>query len=452
DALELGFALYAANPRLDVPGPLDRETALHAPESILPIVAADRPHRETEVLRLTLEAGWQQADTALRAALGLQQTRDDFRQLRANGTSASDSDDLHLLLEARHHIAAHEVRGGFAIAAGNRHLTRRANINGSDGPVFADLRLYANHLTFWCEDSIRLHDTLTLQGGLSASCYERRARPATGAPPATPSGSVDAALLAPRIQLTWTPTRALALFAGWSRAFEPPTFDDLLPRTGRPPNLGLAFNPLEAQRASTTEIGIRGGTETLRYEVTFYHAHWRDELLRLADATGTPLGTRNAGPTTHRGIESALRWRLLQAHQTLDLILTHTWSEATFDADPVFGDNHLAGLPRHAGSAELQFADRQGPFAALAAAWIGGTTWADHANRLGYDGHLIINARCGWRDPRGWTLYAEVTNLFDEAYIASTAGVLDIARNPAATTIFLPGSPRRWQVGLEWRW
>jgi hypothetical protein len=43
-------------------------------------------------------------------------------------------------------------------------------------------------------------------------------------------------------------------------------------------------------------------------------------------------------------------------------------------------------------------------------------------------------------------------NLFDRHYIASTAGVLDLARNPAATTIFLPGNGRGISCGLEYAW
>jgi hypothetical protein len=44
-----------------------------------------------------------------------------------------------------------------------------------------------------------------------------------------------------------------------------------------------------------------------------------------------------------------------------------------------------------------------------------------------------------------------VRNLLDRSHLASTAGVLDLARAPAATAIFLPGSGRAITVGFEWK-
>jgi len=45
-----------------------------------------------------------------------------------------------------------------------------------------------------------------------------------------------------------------------------------------------------------------------------------------------------------------------------------------------------------------------------------------------------------------------VNNLFDRRYIASTAGVLDLARTPATTAIFIPGNPRTFTATFAWRW
>jgi outer membrane receptor protein involved in Fe transport len=70
--------------------------------------------------------------------------------------------------------------------------------------------------------------------------------------------------------------------------------------------------------------------------------------------------------------------------------------------------------------------------------------------RLTYGGHTLAHARVGWRGRRG-TVFAAVRNLLDRSHLASTAGVLDLARAPAATAIFLPGSGRAITVGFEWK-
>jgi outer membrane receptor protein involved in Fe transport len=66
-----------------------------------------------------------------------------------------------------------------------------------------------------------------------------------------------------------------------------------------------------------------------------------------------------------------------------------------------------------------------------------------------YDGHTVFNARLGWRLTEHFSLHAMVRNLLDRRFIASTAGVLDVARNPAATSLFLPGNGRGFTLGLE---
>ena len=76
----------------------------------------------------------------------------------------------------------------------------------------------------------------------------------------------------------------------------------------------------------------------------------------------------------------------------------------------------------------------------------------DHANLLSYGGHTRWDARIGWKARHGLTLFFAARNLLDRRYIASTAGVLDRARNPSSLAIFLPGSVRTLTAGLEYPW
>jgi outer membrane receptor protein involved in Fe transport len=68
-----------------------------------------------------------------------------------------------------------------------------------------------------------------------------------------------------------------------------------------------------------------------------------------------------------------------------------------------------------------------------------------------YDGHTLGHIRIGWRPQARLLVFAAVRNVFDRRHIASTAGVLDLARNPSATSLFLPGPGRAFTFGLEWK-
>jgi iron complex outermembrane receptor protein len=217
------------------------------------------------------------------------------------------------------------------------------------------------------------------------------------------------------------------------------------------PKLNASSRTLHAQRATTLEIGSRGSIGKFGWSVTAYRGRWRNEILRLADADGQPRGAVNAGPTVHVGVETALRWTMMGPPQRLSLHATSTLGRFHFDGDPVYGRNRIAGAPPHVGAAELLYDHASGFFAALEPVWSAGRTSVDHAGRLTYGGHTLLHARAGWRPREGIAIVITCHNLFDRAHLASTAGVLDLARSPATTAIFLPGAGRGFSIGIEWK-
>lgn len=208
---------------------------------------------------------------------------------------------------------------------------------------------------------------------------------------------------------------------------------------------------LVAQDATTWEIGARGRVASLAWDVGVYQAGWRNEILRLADARGAARGSVNGTPTTHRGLETAARWTLVEGSSRVWLRVAAAWNDIRFNSDPVYGRGRLAGLPPHLGNADVQFESRRGLFGAIGADWTFGDTRVDHAGRLSYPGRTLVHGRFGWRPAPEWTCFIDVRNIFDRTSIASTAGVLDVARNPPATAIFLPAAGRNFSIGLEWK-
>ncbi|MBE2214292.1 MAG: TonB-dependent receptor [Opitutaceae bacterium] len=444
------LSLYAAAPRFDVPGPLTLAAATDTPQSISAVVAADRPRRETDFGRIALDLTWtHDTEDHTRLAIVAQHTDDWFRQLRANGIAATAGGDLTALLEMRRTAGDHVVRVGLRARDGRRDQTRWLNLDGATGTRFAALDLEASHAAVSIDDCWTLGGGWTIETGFSAvdAICEAAGTP-VGA-----TGRVETREFASRLALSWQAAAACTLTARAARAIEAPSFEDLLATRGAPGALTVGWTPLRAQQADTLELGVSGRAGAFAYTCTAYTACWDAELLRLADDSGAALGTVNASRTDHHGVEAALSWRLWgDDERSLEFTATHTWSTATFEDDDVYLGRRIAGLPPHFGSARLTWAGEAGLFASLGATWVGGTTWADHANTLGYSGSTLVQLRAGWMDRRGWSVHVDVDNLLDRATIASTSGVIDLARNPATTALFLPGLPRQVRCGFSWIW
>ncbi|MBI5770504.1 MAG: TonB-dependent receptor [Verrucomicrobia bacterium] len=450
---EAAFTLYHARPKYEVPGPLTYAVATTAPRTNNSDVLRDRPSRESEFWRAAATYTARTTEREFDAGASLARTDDRFQQLQANGYSLSRSDDAAARLSFAQRFTAGGLRQQARLTVyatrGWRDLRRFRNDSAAIGPLFGRDGLYATTVALALEDSIALTRTLSAtlavaRVGARRDIVDRLTAPRT-------TQDLGYGNTTPQIAVRWTPATDLALFAGVSRGVEQPTFDDLLIIAGAYPNLARRSQALRAQRATTWEAGARGQRAALGWDVTLYRADWTDEILRLADARGAALGAVNANPTRHEGLEASARWRLLDGPDRLTFNTTAVWSHFHFTGDPVYGRNRLAGVPPFVGSAELLYENRRGCFAALGADRTAGRLAVDHGGRMTYTGRTLAHARLGWRQGHAWTVFLDVRNLLDRDYIASTAGVLDLVRNPAATSIFIPGPRRNLTLGLEWK-
>jgi iron complex outermembrane receptor protein len=450
------LSIYAARPRYEVPGPLTLGDALARPRSVSSAVLRDLPQREASLVRAAAQLKSAQAGGAIAAGLAWQRLRDGFRQLQANGESDSTSDDVngHATLSRRiavgdvdHHLLA---RGTFS--TGTNHLQRFVNDRGRRAARFADLDLTAATYAVNLEDIVWLRPTVATGVGVTALWVRREiGDQITPAGTGSVARTVSQRDFSPRAGVLWQASADVSAYAAISRGAEPATFDDLQTVGGAFPNLKLTTRSLRAQTATTVEAGARGTAGRLGWNVAVYRGRWHDEILKLADATGAARGAVNAGTTIHEGLEATLRWRLLDGPHRLTLSATTNWNRFTFDDDPVYGRNRLAGAPPHTGNADLLYEHPCGWFLAAESTWLAGRTPVDHAGRLAYGGYGLLQGRAGWRVNPRLTVFAAGRNLLDRVHLASTAGVLDLARAPTATTIFLPGSARHFTLGLEWK-
>jgi iron complex outermembrane receptor protein len=453
----LELSAYLARADYDVPGPLTLTDALTRPRLASIAVRRDLPRRDSSLARVAAQLKSTLPGGTAAAGVAWLRLRDDFFQLQGNGETDATSDDftMHATGSRRLAIAGgeHHMLARATFSTGVNAVERYLNDRAARGARFGAYDARARTTALSLEDIVWLRPDLAVGAGVTAVQARRVIddRHTTAGTAATVARAFTIEDLSPRLGLTWQAARDLTWRVALSRGVEPPSFDDLVAVQGSYPALGLRSRELREQRATTLEIGAQGRRGPLAWNVTAYRGRWRDEILRLADVSGLPRGAVNASATSHDGIETALRWRLLDGAHGLSLGVTSTLGRFVFDGDPVYGRNRIAGAPPHVGSAELAYDHPRGFFGTVESTWVAGRTSVDHAGRLGYGGHSLLHARIGWRRDERLVVFLAVRNLLDHAHLASTAGVLDLARAPAATTIFLPGPGRALTLGLEWK-
>jgi len=491
------FARYA-DLDFDVSGPLTREQLDRAPDSVFagptvtptgainpgPNVPRDRPRREASQAQLGARATATLGAHVLDVALGYVRTDDRFRFPISAGERVTDGGDGAAVLRYAYKpdgvraLPLLEMTAQYAAGAADREYY--LNRSGQRGALFGRNRLKADTLALNLGLNLPQGEHLTVSPSLSWSHatrdnedrYGAATRPTAAYNPAKPAlalpdGAVPALSTSyartyegwsPALGLSWRLAPRQTLFAAASRSFEPPTHEDLLatingtpnsspgrPNPAMPNQPAAAFSTpaLKAQRALTLEAGWRGATERLTWDAVVYHAWLRDELLSLRDETGVSLGAVNAAKTRHLGVEIGLAARLATA---LSGDIAYTYQDFRFHNDPVRGDHRLAGAPRHWINASLNWrpADRWTAQAALH--WSPEKTPVDNLGTLYNDPYATLDLRAEYRLAKSMTVYAEVTNLLDTTYAASTL-IVDQARPDQA--VFLPGDGRAIGAGVR---
>ena len=448
------FEVYHVDSRYDVPGPLTLAAATTAPAGVSAAVLRDLPDRVSEITRVAGSFDRAGPRWDFDAGASFAHTADAFRQLQPNGITNSRSDDADLFatLASRFNAASepNELRITATLDRGWRDFQRFLNVSGRSGAEFAHFGLFPTTAALRLEDTFAISPHLVGTLGVARTGATRDIEDRGGANPAA-ARNLSSGFTLPAASLRWRFSRDDVAFASVSTTAEAPTFDDLIFTSGAYPSLASRTQALSTQRTVTYEIGARGRTGPLDWDAAAYHGTWQNEILSLADASGNPRGSVNASPTTHDGIEASARWLLCEHPVRASLGATAAWTRFVFSGDPIYGTNRLAGNPPQLGTAELLLDAPNGAFFAAGADWTAGATPVDHANRLAYGGQARAHLRGGWRHSPSWSFFAEVQNLFNRTAIASTAGVLDLARNPAATAIFLPAPGRSVILGVEWK-
>jgi len=360
---------------------------------------------------------------------------------------------------------------GFSPVFGTAADTRSVNSGGARGAQTARSRQNSYNLDFFAEEQFYLFPQFALVSGLQASYASRKVNDRF-----TSDGDHSAhakyQAVTPKAGLIYDLTEQSQVYGNFSRSFEPPSFGELTNLTGG------RLNDLNAQEASTVELGTRGSEGPVSWDLAWYYSWVENELLGLNDGAGNALGTINAGQTIHQGIEAGFEVDLLkgilpEAAQTsrppllgllslereenaekqqdrLKLRNAYNWSRFRFDGDQAYSENPLPGIPEHFLRAELVYEHPSGLYAGPNIEWGMKKYAVDMANTLFTDPYAILGVKGGFRVNEGLSFFVEGRNLTNQIYAATTGVIADARGRDSAQ--FLPGDGRSIYAGMEFRW
>ena len=260
------------------------------------------------------------------------------------------------------------------------------------------------------------------------------------------SGSRSYDIFSPKVGLLWDVDPTWQVFANVSRSAEVPSFGE---NTFATP----ATSTVNAQTATTYEIGTRGRRPDITWDIALYRADIRNELQCLtAPVTPGACVVVNADRTVHQGIEAGLGIAFLKSiFATEDRFwfnVAYTYNDFFFDGDVRYGNNRLPGAPPHYVRAEVLYKHPSGFYAGPNVEWVPEGYFVDNANRVTVDPYVLLNFKIGFDRGNGWSGYLEARNLFDTHYIASSS-IAETAN--AASALFEPGTGRAIYGGLRYR-
>ena len=324
------------------------------------------------------------------------------------------------------------------------------NVSGSRGALAASGTQTATNLKLYAENQFYVLEDVALVGGLqgimSYRKFENDITPAQ-------NDSEDFNSVSPKAGILWDFMPNAQLYGNVTRSYEPPTFSELVQATV------FQFVPLDPQRAVTVEVGTRGTLDTVAWDVAIYHARVKGELINFTVSPSIPASTFNADETIHQGIEAALTLdigaygldEVLPEGSRLLLEQAYMYSDFSFDGDPVYGDNKLAGMPPHVYVAALRYKSPApnglGWDIAPKVEWVPDGGYADYANNLEAPGYATLGLEGGVDIAEGIRLFVDARNLTDENYISTYSNITDAT--VAATNVFYPGEGRSVFAGLK---
>jgi len=361
-----------------------------------------------------------------------------------------DTNDYGLDMRFRHssELAGHknELILGFNPSAGVGYDERNVNLRGRKGALVNKLENRSRNLEAYAENRFYLEDDLSLIAGLQYTNSERKLTDKLFTS-AAQNESFEATYVQtnPKVGVLYDLKPNVQLFANLSRSYEPPSFGELAG--------GVRPNIVKAQEGTTLEVGSRGNSESIDWDVAVYYGKLKNELLQTAvfAAGNNPVPavqTTNADKTIHAGLEFGMTARLPMDFEWRHSLLVNRFK---FDGDNTFGNNTLPGIQKSLMRAELMYRGNDflnGFYIGPTFEWSPQDYYVDFAETIKADSYFLWGVKAGQKVNANWSWFLEGRNLADQKYVATTSVVRN--QNGADGALFLPGDGRSAYMGITW--
>lgn len=271
------------------------------------------------------------------------------------------------------------------------------------------------------------------------------------------SGESNFEIWSPKFGFLWDIDPTAQVYATISRSAEVPSFgESVAPIPFVAPTLpNIPFWDIQAQRATTYEIGTRGKRPDYSWDIALYRSEIRNELQCLYSVFGN-CSVTNADRTIHQGFEFGLGANVLKSMfvhgpepDKLWLQVAYTYNDFFFDNDAIYGNNKLPGIPPQVMRAELLYKHPSGIFFGPNIDWIPQGYFVDSVNVWTADPYMLWGLRAGFERDANFSFYVEGRNLADKTYIAS-ASIINVANQRSA--LYEPGTGRSVFAGMKMKW
>lgn len=440
DRLDGRFYLTHVDTRSQLPGNLTLAEALDDPALAAPASVALDQRRDFRLDRLAGKLQWAPTqDSTLSLSLfhsGKSLHHPIFQVLQQD--SRDDGFDLRWRSEGAPGGHRSVLSAGLSHVRGSIDDRRFANVAGTAGAPTNRFDQHATNTSAFVEGQLWLAPRWVLSLGTQALHSSRRSRDLLVTAGRDESFDASYSAVSPKLGLRYEPGDGVQVFANASRSAEPPSFGEL--------SGGAGVTPVDEQRATSAELGMRVQREALSLDLVLYRARVDGELLSLGDGQGNPLGTVNADRTLHQGIEFGLEWNPAREWR---LSTNYLYNDFRFDRDPVYADNALAGVPPQQLRAALRWRPGDRLHVEPNLEWVPQGYYVDHANSFRAPGFATFGVKLGGAIGERWQWFADLRNLGDRRWIASTNVVADAGGVDGRN--FLPGDGRSLYVGMEFR-
>jgi iron complex outermembrane receptor protein len=336
-------------------------------------------------------------------------------------------------------------RYGYTLLTGNNYV----NNSGSRGALLQESTQTSTTATIYAENAFYVVPAVALVTGVQGINATRDYDTTMALTGVRKSDDADFTSLSPKLGALWDIAPSAQAYANVTRSYEPPIMSDLTQTLGA----GTQFTPMDPQRALTYEIGTRGASRLVAWDIAAYRADVEDELVNFTTGPSIPAATFNARKTLHQGIEAALSLNLgafipgnvLPADDLLTFEQAYTYAYARFDGDAVYGDNALAGSVPHVYAAALRYRSANGWDIAPRIDWVPRGGYVDYANTQKAPGYAMLGLEGGVDITPSLRVFAEGRNLADRRTITSYTTVTTYV---PGSEIFYPGEGRSIFAGI----